>query len=197
MAGNDDDVLAASFPSRVSRASRTDVSEGRVGSAWVELIRAERNNRRLGHENRGSLSTAFGFVPAQPPRTRLPESHRAWDDLAAQLPQLHTDMAVRTVLSRMSVLGAGPDALPVEALQRAATVLGILGHAYGHMLTPRDRRPTGEHRRAVGPGQTAVGTWPGPRVELHRSDRQQLAHRRSCGDPGASACEPTAAGSGD
>ena len=68
------------------------------------ITRAEALNARLGHENLGSLSAARGFVPVQAPRLSLPSSHRAWDDVAAQLPHLYRDVAVRPVLQRMPVL---------------------------------------------------------------------------------------------
>jgi len=133
------------------------------GGASAQLLRAERINARLGHENLGSLSSGFGFVPARPPQRELPSSHRVWDELAAQVPQLYTDLAVRTALQRMPVLAADPTALPDAALLRAATVLGILGHAYVHMLTTADPDlpagidlPWAEVRRRLGRGPAPV-----------------------------------------
>jgi len=114
----------------------------RPASAAAVLSAAERTNDRLGHENRGSLSAAGGFVPSRPPRTELPQSHAAWDQAAAQLPQLVADLQVRSALELMPVLPADPSALPDWALLRAATVLGVLGHTWVHMTTtPDDRLP--------------------------------------------------------
>ena len=134
-----------------------------ISCATAELGRAERINARLGHENLGSLSSGFGFVPARPPRLRLPPSHRAWDDVAAQIPQLYPDLAVRSALQRLPVLSADPSALPDTALLRAATVLGVLGHAYVHMLTTADPEPPAsialpwaEVRRRLGRGPEPV-----------------------------------------
>ena len=122
------------------------------------ITRAEALNARLGHENLGSLSAARGFVPVQAPRLSLPSSHRAWDDVAAQLPHLYRDVAVRPVLQRMPVLAADARSLPDAALHRAATVLGILGHAYVHVS-----RPTGSscHRASQRPGARSAVGWAG------------------------------------
>jgi hypothetical protein len=127
------------------------------------ITRAEALNARLGHENLGSLSAARGFVPVRAPHLSLPSSHRAWDDVAAQLPHLYRDVAVRPVLQRMPVLAADARSLPDAALHRAATVLGILGHAYVH-VSPSDRvelppsvaAPWGEVRRRLGRAREPV-----------------------------------------
>jgi cytochrome b involved in lipid metabolism len=134
-----------------------------ISGASAELRRAERINARLGHENLGSLGSEFGFVPARPPQQRLPSSHRRWDDIAAQVPQLYSDLAVRTALQRMPVLPADSSALPDSSLLRAATVLGVLGHSYVHMLTTADPElpasiavPWAEVRRRLGRGPDPV-----------------------------------------
>ena len=111
------------------RMSRTAPAE------WV-LAQAKEVNIRLGHDNRGSLSKDRGFLPTQPPLLSLPASHARWDEMAAQLPTLFRDVTVRRALDQMPVLPAGATALPDAALQRAATVLGLLGHAYVHIRAP-------------------------------------------------------------
>ncbi|MGY1607865.1 cytochrome b5 domain-containing protein [Geodermatophilus sp. SYSU D00700] len=109
----------------------------RTAPAARALAAAQEANGRLGHENLGPLSATRGFLPTRPPLERLPESHAAWDDTAARLPALLRDLTVREVLGRMPVLPAGPEDLPDAALQRAATVLGLLAHAHVHSRVPR------------------------------------------------------------
>ncbi|MGM1062523.1 cytochrome b5 domain-containing protein [Saccharothrix sp. Mg75] len=107
----------------------------------ADLIRsADRENSRLGHENRGPLSEERGFVPG-PPALRLPDSHRLWDEVADELPELYARLELRRALESLPRLDV--DALPEHALQRAATVLGILVHAY-HRVEPRHGTPTPE-----------------------------------------------------
>lgn len=86
------------------------------------------------HDNAGPLSVEHGFLPARPPRTRLPDSHRPWDDVAAELPALHARLALRDRIETLPHLSAAT--LPDDALTRAATVLGILVHAH-HRVEPR------------------------------------------------------------
>jgi ferredoxin-NADP reductase len=83
------------------------------------------------------LSSCHGFLPCTPPSPSLPPSHQAWDTAAAQLPDLHRDLALRTALAGLPVLDAGPAALPAEHLRRAAMLLTMLAHAYVHF----DDRP--------------------------------------------------------
>src|SRR5262249_39325532 len=45
-------------------------------------------NREHGHENDGFLSTEYGFMPVEPPLLELPSSHRVWDDMIDELPDL-------------------------------------------------------------------------------------------------------------
>jgi cytochrome b involved in lipid metabolism len=121
------------------------------------IAEAELTNARLGHDNSGSLSTTSGFVPVQPPRLAFPASHAAWDEAAAELPALHRDLRVRAALDALPVLPADAAFLPDAYLQRAATVLGVLGHAWVHG-TPDGRtdlpesvaRPWAEVRRRLG-----------------------------------------------
>jgi cytochrome b involved in lipid metabolism len=77
--------------------------------------------------------------------------------VTARLPGLYRDLAVRAALDAMPVLPADAAALPDADLQRAATVLGVLGHAWVHS-TPDGRsdlpdsvaRPWAEVRRRLG-----------------------------------------------
>src|SRR4026207_759755 len=94
------------------------------------LRTAEATNQRLDHEHLGFLSEAHGFMPIAPPLLCLPASHRAWDDLAAQLPELFRSLALRPALDQMPVLGASAAELPDQALLRASTIISIFAHAY-------------------------------------------------------------------
>lgn len=78
----------------------------------------------------GSLSFAAGFIPVQLTTEKLPDSHRAWDTLAQDLPALFAHRRARAVIANLPRLDAGPDALPESALTRAAVVLSALAHAY-------------------------------------------------------------------
>uniref|UniRef100_UPI0034DF4BF7 hypothetical protein n=1 Tax=Streptomyces harbinensis TaxID=1176198 RepID=UPI0034DF4BF7 len=102
---------------------------------------AENLSRKQGHDNAGPLSWATGFTSAAPPVQRLPASHALWDEVAAELPELYAGLRLRRRLESLPVLDAGPQALPDAFLQRAATVLGILVHAY-HRVEPRHDTPT-------------------------------------------------------
>src|SRR5438067_3648751 len=92
------------------------------------LERAERANAAAGHENLGFLSRGHGFMPSEPPRLRLPDSHRPWDETAARLPELWRTVSVRETLARMPVLGV--DGLADADLWRASSLLSIFAHSY-------------------------------------------------------------------
>jgi hypothetical protein len=94
---------------------------------------AEAHNRRVGHELDGFLSVAHGFLPADAPLTALPMSHRAWDDMAARLPDLFRRLALRRAFDQMPVLDARPEALPDRYPLRASTRLGVFAHGYQYM----------------------------------------------------------------
>jgi hypothetical protein len=130
------------------------------------IASAELVNARLGHENLGSLSAARGFVPVQAPRLSLPASHAAWDDVAGQLPALYRDLALRPALEQLPVLRADATALPDAALPRAATVLGVLAHAYVHISAPE-------------PGELPAGVavpWAEVRRRLRRDPEPVLSY---------------------
>ncbi|MGY1650317.1 cytochrome b5 domain-containing protein [Geodermatophilus sp. SYSU D01119] len=139
----------------------------RTAPAARVLATAEETADRPGEEGRGPLSADRGFLPTRAPLLALPGSHAAWDEAAARLPDLFHDLAVREVLDRMPVLPAGPDALPAAALQRAATVLGLLGHSYWHCRAPRPAAlpagiagPWAEVRRRLGRAPDPVLAYP-------------------------------------
>jgi hypothetical protein len=138
-----------------------------IAPAARALASAQEAGARLGHENPGPLSAHRGFLPTRPPLRDLPGSHAAWDEAAARLPDLVRDLAVREVLDRLALLPAGPEALPDAALQRAATVLGLLGHAYVHCRAPQPAglpagiaEPWAEVRRRLGRSPDPVLAYP-------------------------------------
>lgn len=106
------------------------------------LLEAEAENRRLGHENLGFLSASHGFMPIEPPRLSLPASHQAWDETAAELPELFRSVGLRRRLEQMPILSGDESALPDGDLYRAAAILGIFTHAYHYVEgAPYERIP--------------------------------------------------------
>ncbi|MGI8806984.1 MAG: cytochrome b5 domain-containing protein [Acidimicrobiales bacterium] len=101
---------------------------------------AAARNARLGHENLGFLSWSHGFMPTITPLSHLPPSHRAWDEVAAHLPELWRGLDLRDALARMPVLDATAEVLPDRFLLRASTIVSILAHAH-YYLDP-DPPPT-------------------------------------------------------
>ena len=117
--------------------------------ARAVLRRAEQAAEAAGHENLGFLSEAHGFLPREQPRRELPASHRAWDELAAELPALWRTVAVRRALAELPVLST--DELPDADLWRASCLLSIFAHSFvrvelrpGGELPPAIRRPWDE-----------------------------------------------------
>lgn len=85
---------------------------------------------RAGQAHLGAVSSAWGFVTAQPPADSLPPTHGAWDEAAAQLPRMWRDRSARRDLLALPLLAADADHLPDELLWRASVVLGNLAYAY-------------------------------------------------------------------
>jgi sulfite reductase alpha subunit-like flavoprotein len=101
-----------------------------LGAARRVVQAAEAHNRQAGHELDGFLSLAHGFLPAEPPLLAFPESHRAWDEMTEQLPELFRRLSLRRAFDAMPVLDARSAALPDAYLLRASTLLGVFAHAY-------------------------------------------------------------------
>src|SRR5688572_15525647 len=57
-----------------------------IAPARVVLENAVAVNDQLGHENLGSLSYSFCFLPRSEPLKVLPSSHKAWDEIANAIP---------------------------------------------------------------------------------------------------------------
>src|SRR5690349_21247481 len=92
-------------------------------------------NREHGHENDGFLSTEYGFMPVEPPLLQLPASHRVWDDMIAELPDLFRMLTLRRAFDSLPMLDVSPDALPDKYLMRASTILGVFAHSYQYVET--------------------------------------------------------------
>src|SRR5204863_3488049 len=90
------------------------------------LEAATATNDQLGHDNLGSLSYSHGFLPRQEPLMHLPASHKAWDEVAADIPHLFRTYAVRKGLDEMPLLSAEQADLPDEYLLRASSLFSIL-----------------------------------------------------------------------
>jgi len=107
------------------------------------LLSAIETNRRLGHENQGFLSTSYGFLPSEPPLLHLPASHRAWDELAQQLPEHIRRLTLDKAIDALPSLSTDAADLPDRFLLRAACILGRLAHAYYWVtVRPRAQVPT-------------------------------------------------------
>lgn len=116
--------------------------ETRTAPAARVLDEATRRNASLGHENLGSLSESHGFVSTRPPVHDLPAPHDAWVEAADELPELCRGLTVRRRLDELPLLEASPEALADRDLLRAASVVGLLAHAYNHLpIRPPDRLP--------------------------------------------------------
>src|SRR5689334_12468561 len=99
------------------------------------LIHATQTNERLGHENLGFLSELHGFLPTIAPLRRFSGPFEAWDQLAAELPRLYSNLTLRRRVADLPILYADDEHLPDAHLLRAASFLGIVAHAL-HRVQP-------------------------------------------------------------
>src|SRR5436190_16489677 len=114
------------------------LSTPEMAPARRALLAAIETNRQLGHENLGFLSMSNGFLPSEPPLLQLPASHRAWDELAHQVPEHIRRLTLDKAIDGLPLLQAGAADLPDRFLLRAACILGRLAHAY-YWVTIRPR----------------------------------------------------------
>jgi ferredoxin-NADP reductase len=119
------------------------------------LQAAERVSAADGHENLGFLSESHGFLPREPPSVRLPAGHRAWDELAARLPELWRSTSARNAIAELPVLPVRD--LADADLWRASCLLSIFAHSYVRveLTTPGDlpasiRQPWAELTERLG-----------------------------------------------
>ncbi len=78
----------------------------------------------------GDLTFGHGFMPRTAADEPLTGPHEAWEQLAAQLPQLSVSPHARRVIADLPAFPAGPDDLPGPRLKRAATLLGAIAQSY-------------------------------------------------------------------
>ena len=117
-------------------------ASGGPGPAARVLAEAASRNAALGHENAGPLSESHGFLAQRAPRHDLPPPHDAWVAAVDELPDLCSSLRLRQRLDELPLLDASPDALDDRHLLRAASVLGLLVHAYSNVpMRPPERLP--------------------------------------------------------
>ena len=134
-----------------------------TSAARSVLLKADATREARGNENLGFLSEAYGFLPREPPRRRLPPAFAAWDQIAEGLPDLYRSLRLRREIESLPVLDAGVEALPDGYLHRASAVLAMLSHAY-HYVEVRPppgapaalARPWEEVRRRLGGGPAVL-----------------------------------------
>jgi sulfite reductase (NADPH) flavoprotein alpha-component len=117
----------------------------------------ERKNTRVGHENAGFLSASHGFMPRAPPLTSLHSDFRTWDQLAAELPALHSSLELRRRVEQLPLLDASEGALDDREVLRACALLAVVAHAYWYVepsvptrLPEAVRRPWAQLRERLG-----------------------------------------------
>lgn len=119
----------------------------------LALQEAEDHYARTGAELEGYLSEKSGFLPREPPELALPDSHKAWDEVAAELPTLWRDLGVRAAIHDLPELRGSEDALPARYVRRASTILALLCHSYVYS----EREPYGEMPPVIGQAWDDVG----------------------------------------
>lgn len=118
-------------------ASRSNASRCR------SVVReAERRTAERGDENEGFLSWSHGFIPKSAPLRRLAPEFAAWDELAAEMPELHRDLSLRRRVEALPLLDASEAALSDKQVLRACALLAIVAQAYWYVeLSPPERLP--------------------------------------------------------
>ncbi len=101
-----------------------------VSPARTFVRHAEQRSALLAHENAGFLSFERGFLPRTDPLLQLSPSHRAWDQLAHELPNFYATLSVRKKVMQLPLLDASVNSLPDTEVLRATSLLAILAHAY-------------------------------------------------------------------
>ncbi|MBK8430671.1 MAG: hypothetical protein IPL28_05005 [Chloroflexi bacterium] len=83
-------------------------------------------------------------MPRQQPLTHLPASHKAWDEMAEDIPRLFRTYTVRKAIHQLPILSARAEDLPDEYLLRASSLFSILAHLYWYC---EPEPPEGAFRR--------------------------------------------------
>ena len=119
------------------------------GPAARALAEATSRNSELGHENLGPLSESHGFLAQRSPEHDLPRPYDAWVEAVDELPELCRTLRVRPRLEELPALDASAESLEDRHLLRAASVLGLLAHAYNNVPMRPPEELTAEPRPAV------------------------------------------------
>lgn len=85
--------------------------------------------------HRYDIDPQHGFLPHDDPIARLPEGYEAWEDLAAQLPDLLAAGQARAAIAALPLLDPAPLATEAER-ERALMLLCYFGHAYVFAAAP-------------------------------------------------------------
>lgn len=105
-------------------------SVSQISSSYKAIREAETVNKDNGHENLGFLSEKSGFLPLEASRKKLPNDFDSWELLAENLPSEISNQTLRDSIEQLAELDA--TRIPDASLQRAASLLSILAHAYAH-----------------------------------------------------------------
>ncbi len=97
------------------------------------LDEAERQVSETGHENDGFLSWTRGFIPKLAPLEKLDRAFAAWDQIAAELPELHRSLELRRRVEQLPVLDASTASLDDRQVLRAVSLLAMLAQAYWYV----------------------------------------------------------------
>jgi sulfite reductase (NADPH) flavoprotein alpha-component len=123
------------FSTRVAQGYQMATGDGQLIPSRCVLLKAIETNQRLGHENRGFLSEKNGFMPINLPLQALPSSHRIWDDIASELPELCRKLNLRQRLNAMPLLPADANSLSDVMLLRASSIISAFAHTYYYIDT--------------------------------------------------------------
>jgi sulfite reductase alpha subunit-like flavoprotein len=133
---------ASLWPLPRRRVKREQPQPPHSPSCREVLQHAERRAVVAGHENDGFLSSSHGFIPRTAPLERLSPAFAAWDQLAAELPQLYRDLSLRRRVDALPVLDASADNLGDRELLRACALMAIVAQAYWNVeVRPPEQLP--------------------------------------------------------
>lgn len=74
-------------------------------------------------------------MPIEAPLQVLPPSHKIWDEIAEELPELCRKLRIRQRLDTMPLLSADVNNLPDRMLLRASSIISAFAHSYYYIDT--------------------------------------------------------------
>lgn len=130
----------------LSQVASAEPALSMVAPASGDLTKVDRLRATADQDlhHKGSVSDPLRMIFHEP-LNQLPQSHRGWDALAADLPVLVRDLQVRERMNGMPLLDASAAVLPDAFLARASSLLAIFAHCYWHNEfnnTPRNLPPS-------------------------------------------------------